>query len=415
MQPHLARALLRAADNSYLPFLAVYLGVAWLLWGDGRLADGRGGATALARWLCAGWIPAACVGFGAYAVTAARGRLCALPRAGRLAFAALFAASLPAMLAAVEWGVHRLHAGAVPCDGILDCSVGRAPAEAAMEPGDAPIRSAETTPPGVPGPPLAPGEGAAHGHESRAARETATSDAPSAPGPAPIDNAAGRPTEARALGASPRDGHGNRHGDPDEGAAASGAMRRALAPRTERGVEGRILARGAVRIDPATGEELRAGPWVFFDAESGRAIAEGSFADGKREGAWTEWHPNGQVKLRGSYRDGALVGAFQTWHENGRVALRRDEIRTDDGRVLWNEEGFHPNGRRSSQSQYVNGRLHGPQRSWYADGTPRSAGAYRDGEKHGLWVYWTANGERRGIEAWEAGRLVKVPPAASPL
>ncbi len=57
--------------------------------------------------------------------------------------------------------------------------------------------------------------------------------------------------------------------------------------------------------------------WTELYEKSKRRQSCG-FRDGKAEGGYTAWHPNGEVWIRGDYRAGAKVGIWSQWSDQGR-------------------------------------------------------------------------------------------------
>jgi len=402
-------ALLRALDSSLLPFATAYLGTAWALWGDGSLVAAgteSGGPSALARWLCLGWIPSLGLALAAYAMAGRRGALEPWRRRARRSFAIAFAASIPLQLAAVEWAVHRIHADRAGCSGPLECTLPgtrrakpaglhgfsaptRLPAQAVDEDARQHAAPSERVPPARREDLLAPPDSAG----------TAPQRAEPVPDqPTPERGGSGPARKSRVLAL---------HDSPPTGAPASGT-----ADASEFFADGGPRCEG--RVELREGTASRTGPWAFY-AENGRKVAEGSYRDGLRSGPWREWYEDGQPRLAGTYRSGRPQADLIRWHPNGRVALRRDELRTEDGEVLWLEERFYADGTRRSRSQLRDGRFQGPSRGWHHSGTRSEAGSYEAGDKDGLWLYWDPEGTPLGHERWERGRRMGealAPPAA---
>ena len=46
---------------------------------------------------------------------------------------------------------------------------------------------------------------------------------------------------------------------------------------------------------------------------------QGSFKNGKRDGPWVSYHPNGQLDYKGTYRDGKEDGPWVTYYGNGQL------------------------------------------------------------------------------------------------
>jgi antitoxin component YwqK of YwqJK toxin-antitoxin module len=170
---------------------------------------------------------------------------------------------------------------------------------------------------------------------------------------------------------------------------------------------GRRRAEGSYRVESdARGERhVREGTWTFFD-ESGARTATTELRGGVRHGEHTEWYPSGRKRSYRTYIDGRPVGRQARWHENGQRAWQRDELRTEDGHVLWFEQTWGERGELSSEQQHRDGEPHGRAVRRFANGALREEGAYYAGRKHGAWVYWSANGERIRTEMWSHGARV---------
>ena len=80
----------------------------------------------------------------------------------------------------------------------------------------------------------------------------------------------------------------------------------------------------------------------------------------------------GQVAYKGDFKNGKPQGPWTT---------------------------FFPDGRPRWQGVKKDGLNHGPFKMWYPDGKKKMEGAYFEGEKHGRSVAWHPNGEKL-LEQW---------------
>ena len=92
---------------------------------------------------------------------------------------------------------------------------------------------------------------------------------------------------------------------------------------------------------------------------------QGSFKNGKREGAWVEYHKNGQLDYKGNYKNSKREGAWISYHKNGQLDYK---------------------------GNYKNGKQEGAWVSYYSDGLLGSKGNYKNGEKEGAWVIYKLDG-----------------------
>jgi antitoxin component YwqK of YwqJK toxin-antitoxin module len=239
--------------------------------------------------------------------------------------------------------------------------------------------------------------GASFAAPSTTSRAGAADPSPAAAEPAsPPSASQAAPADPGAAEAAPASPGPASSGRPEpSGTRPAGA----LVDGTAFHPNGRIRCSGAYRT--VGGERVETGAWTTWSA-TGQKLSEGRYTEGRREGPWRDWHENGQPKRVATYREGRPQADLAEWHADGSVALQRNELRTDDGRVLWVEERFHPGGRRAARHQYENGVREGPAGEWDETGRPVAAGGYVSGERDGLWILWDASGNGR-TERYEAG------------
>lgn len=102
-----------------------------------------------------------------------------------------------------------------------------------------------------------------------------------------------------------------------------------------------------------------AGPYRAFYPD-GSLREEGLFAKGVREGKWTAWHANGNIRAHRNYKIGKLDGEQQVYLPSGQ---------------LWLQYGME------------RGEYEGPHKTWYADGTLKASGTMHEGFIAGVWDY----------------------------
>ena len=83
---------------------------------------------------------------------------------------------------------------------------------------------------------------------------------------------------------------------------------------------------------------------------------QGSFKNGKKEGAWVAYHRNGKLLRKSNYKDGKAEGVYVSYHDNGQLY--------DKGHLK-------------------NGKKEGAWASYYEDGTVFKllTGTFKDGKK----------------------------------
>ena len=166
---------------------------------------------------------------------------------------------------------------------------------------------------------------------------------------------------------------------------------------------------------------------------TGRGVKEreGEFKDGKRQGRWTSWHPNGRKAKEEEYAEDALQGAATIWDEEGRkrgegghvggkregwwafwdASGRRSDVYYRSGEetnVVAGRRAGCPSGTEAVENTSKLGReefcrtpvpdgrraMHGPYVAWYPNAGKRAEGQFTDGKERGQWTTWHPNGQR---------------------
>ncbi len=111
-----------------------------------------------------------------------------------------------------------------------------------------------------------------------------------------------------------------------------------------------------------------------------RASGQVSAIDGREEGLWTFWFPDGQLREQGRYQDGVRVGRWKQWHANGQPR--------SEGERAWDE------------STHASERA-GHWRFWYENGALEACGAYERGLREGSWDFYLDDGHLDGDRTGE--------------
>jgi hypothetical protein len=81
---------------------------------------------------------------------------------------------------------------------------------------------------------------------------------------------------------------------------------------------GEVMGQGQGQIKDGKQE----GPWVWYDP-NGQLLAEGDYKDGKEDGPWVWYWDNGQLLGEGDYKDGKEDGPWVSYNEDG---TKNDEV-----------------------------------------------------------------------------------------
>ncbi len=131
----------------------------------------------------------------------------------------------------------------------------------------------------------------------------------------------------------------------------------------------------------------REGP--YRSISNGRLSTEGAYVDGRQDGAWTSYWPDGRVHEQTQYARGLQDGAWVVYAAGGGIEVR-GAYRHGKQHGTWT--WWHPNGRKKGVTVYVDGKEQGRATEWDEGGAVVSDGAYVRGRQVGLWIESHARG-----------------------
>lgn len=117
---------------------------------------------------------------------------------------------------------------------------------------------------------------------------------------------------------------------------------------------------------------------------SGRATWE----NGRMNGPFETWYPNGAKLGVGSYKNGQLHGKQTVWYPSGALQVEQEYI---DGMAISKRIEWYESGQKKSEHNYQAGKTHGPFVEWTEDGG-KLVGEFRNDLKHGKWQYYHPDG-----------------------
>jgi antitoxin component YwqK of YwqJK toxin-antitoxin module len=107
---------------------------------------------------------------------------------------------------------------------------------------------------------------------------------------------------------------------------------------------------------------------------------QGSFKNGKKEGAWFGYWDNGQLRHQSKYSGGKLEGVFISYYGNGQLR-RKGNLRS--GNLEGAYISYHQNGQLRRKGNFRSGKLEGAYVYHHKDGTVYKpwSGTFKNGEK----------------------------------
>ena len=127
------------------------------------------------------------------------------------------------------------------------------------------------------------------------------------------------------------------------------------------------------------------GPYEYYHP-NGQLWRREAYKDGEFDGLSEWYHPNGQLEHRTTYKDGQRYGSHESYNENGQLEIKGTY---EDGKEVGGEEtyAYYPNGQLEVKyTHFYSDSTEG--RSDYGDGLPRYI--------HGPFEFYSEDGELFG-------------------
>ena len=144
------------------------------------------------------------------------------------------------------------------------------------------------------------------------------------------------------------------------------------------------------------------GLWIFFNEEYANGVVQkGYYKDGKKDGEWIVYYPNGKIKSKAIYRNNRIYGSVISYYPNGNI----QEKGVWKGNK-WVGEYFYyyENGKIKYHWNYnERGKRDGEQYYYYDNGQLYVVGKWQNGKETGEIKEYYPNGQLRRISTWESG------------
>lgn len=141
-------------------------------------------------------------------------------------------------------------------------------------------------------------------------------------------------------------------------------------------------------IDPTTNERLRV---IRKDNQRGEKVVYHLSATGQLHGTWRTYTTNGKQLLEEYvYKNGIFHGQMLSYHPNGKKSSISKFV---EGRHEGQFQRWSDQGQLLENKFYKSGLLEGEAESWYLDGKPCDKATYKDGKLIGQMQYWSMSGK----------------------
>jgi antitoxin component YwqK of YwqJK toxin-antitoxin module len=144
------------------------------------------------------------------------------------------------------------------------------------------------------------------------------------------------------------------------------------------------------------------GEWTYW-FENGNVNRKATYKDGQPDGAWEVRREDGTLAAKHSFREGQRHGEWIAYDKTGEQPLR--EERYDNGKADGVWKSWFPNGQLHQQSSFKQGKRDGVSTEWTEKGEKRAEISYADNKYDGAATYWMSDG-RKIVQQFKAGRMV---------
>ncbi|MGM0503761.1 MAG: toxin-antitoxin system YwqK family antitoxin, partial [Bacteroidota bacterium] len=106
--------------------------------------------------------------------------------------------------------------------------------------------------------------------------------------------------------------------------------------------------------------------------------------DGKKQGTWIDYYPDGNIKAKGYYQNGIKSGKWIFYFPNGNIEQTGTYT---NGKLSGRWKWYFKNGQLRKEEFYIYGLPDGESVEYSDSGTVIAKGNYIQGEKEGTWNY----------------------------
>lgn len=136
----------------------------------------------------------------------------------------------------------------------------------------------------------------------------------------------------------------------------------------------------------------KTGPWKFYDDDFGYLLSTGVFKNGKKEGLWTYYHPNGLVKDKVEFKNDTENGIYESYNALGNLVFKTV---AKNGKIADKSFTYYHNGSQKEELTFKDGERNGPRKSFYKSGELNVEYSEKDGKGEGAFVAYHQKGKVR--------------------
>jgi len=150
---------------------------------------------------------------------------------------------------------------------------------------------------------------------------------------------------------------------------------------------------------------IKAGPNHHEGYRTGNLVEKGNYENGRKQGLWKKYYPNGRLKSEITYVNSRPKGPYTLYYDNGKVEEKGNWERTKNTGSF---KRYHPNGKLAQEFKFTaSGKRSGAQRYYYENGNLRLEGTWQEGEESGQIKEYYENGDLMAVKNFNNGVLDK--------
>lgn len=117
-------------------------------------------------------------------------------------------------------------------------------------------------------------------------------------------------------------------------------------------------------------------------------VQEGYILNGRKNGLWLDYHPDGRISLIQNFIDGKLNGPVLTMDTRGQITAQTEYC---DG-VLHGLKATYKFGRPQEEIPYMNGKIHGVMKKYYSTNKLMEEAEYKNNAQDGYYRHYNDEG-----------------------
>ncbi|MCQ2973660.1 MAG: hypothetical protein MJ211_02475 [Bacteroidales bacterium] len=147
---------------------------------------------------------------------------------------------------------------------------------------------------------------------------------------------------------------------------------------------------------------LKQGLWIlFYDSDKKQISSKGNYVDNRKQGVWTEYYRNGNMKSSITYKDNNQDGYVKLYYEDGTLS---EEGIWKINKWVGEYKYFRPSGQIAYEWEFdEEGRRTGEQKYYYESGKLRISGYWENGKESGNQLEYYDSGRLRSESQWKDG------------